>query len=118
MINKKEKVFAHWSERRIRFLSKKQKKLVKHAFEILEGDGILIYSTCTFAPEENEGVIDFLLDKFDDAAVEQVNVSISHSHGITEWNGSEFSKDAEKCMRIYPRHNGSSGFFVAKVRKL
>lgn len=117
MINKKEKVFANWSERRIRFLSKKQKKLIKHAFEILDGGGILIYSTCTFAPEENEGVIDFLLDKFDNAAVEEVNVNINHAHGITEWNGSEFSEDVKKCMRIYPHHNGSSGFFVAKVRK-
>ena len=117
MINKKEKVFRHWSEKRIRFLAKKQKKLIRHAFEILEDDGILVYSTCTFSPEENEGVIDFLLEKFDNAGVEEVNVNIKHSNGVTEWNGSEFNKDAAKCTRIYPHHNGSSGFFVAKVRK-
>ncbi|MCX6818418.1 MAG: RsmB/NOP family class I SAM-dependent RNA methyltransferase [Candidatus Aenigmarchaeota archaeon] len=117
MINKKEKVFASWSERRIRFLAKKQKKLIKHAFEILEPGGVLVYSTCTFAPEENEGIIDFLLNKFDNAVTEEINVNINHASAITEWNGIEFKHEVSKGMRIYPHHNNTGGFFVARVRK-
>ncbi len=117
MISKKEKIFKYWSERRIRFLAKKQKKLVKRAFEILEDNGILVYSTCTFAPEENEGVVDFILKTNDNAAVEEANANIKHSTGITEWNGYVFGEAVKKCMRIYPNQNGTGGFFVAKIRK-
>ncbi len=118
MISKRDKVFEHWSEKRIRFLSKKQKKLIRHAFEILEPSGALVYSTCTFAPEENEGVIDFLLKKFGNATVEKVNANIRHSGGVTDWNGDEFDEAVKNCMRIYPSQNGTGGFFVAKIRKI
>ncbi|MFH0832741.1 MAG: RsmB/NOP family class I SAM-dependent RNA methyltransferase [Candidatus Aenigmatarchaeota archaeon] len=118
MINKSEKVFRHWSEKRIKFLTKKQKKLINHAFEILESGGILVYSTCTFAPEENEAVIDFLLERWSNAKIENVNVkNIVHANGLTSWNNVEFHSDVEKCIRIYPEHNGTGGFFVAKIRK-
>ena len=117
MINKKEKVFESWSEKRIRFLAKKQKKLVKHAFEILDTGGLLVYSTCTFAPEENEGIIDFLLNKFDNAVTEEININIKHAPGITSWNCVKFKHDVKKCMRIYPHHNKTGGLFIAKITK-
>jgi NOL1/NOP2/sun family putative RNA methylase len=117
MVNKQEKVFLHWSEKHIRFLAKKQKKLIKQAFKILESGGILVYSTCTFAPEENEGVIDFLLSKNDNAVMQDINVNIKHANGITFWNGIEFDRRLAKCIRIYPNMNLTCGFFAAKIRK-
>ncbi len=108
MINKKEKLFRTWSEKRIKLFSKKQKKLIKHAFEILEKDGILVYSTCTFSQEENEDVVDFLLKKHKDAKIEKINIkNLKHENGI----------NLEKCLRIYPQHNNTGGFFVAKISK-
>lgn len=118
MVNKKEKLFKHWSERRIRFLSKKQKKLISHAFEILEKGGTLVYGTCTFAPEENEGVVDFLLKKNENAVIEKVAVPITHTTGITSWLDNTFDERLKNCMRIYPQHNETGGFFVAKIRKV
>ncbi|MBI4170558.1 MAG: RsmB/NOP family class I SAM-dependent RNA methyltransferase [Candidatus Aenigmarchaeota archaeon] len=119
MINKKDKIFQHWSEKRVRLLAKAQKKLIQHAFEILEKGGILVYSTCTFEPEENEEAVDFLLDKFDDACVDKVDVNnIVYDGGITEWNGKKFNNQVKNCMRIHPQHNRTGGFFVAKMRKL
>lgn len=116
MVNKKEKLFRSWSERRIRFLAKKQKKLISRAFMILESKGTLVYSTCTFAPEENEGVVDFLLKKNDNAEVLDIGVLIPHTGGITSWDGKEFNAKVEKCMRIRPCDTG--GFFSAKIRKV
>ncbi len=118
MINKKEKLFEHWSEKRIKILAKSQKKLIMHAFEILEKNGVLVYSTCTFEPEENECVIDFLLKKFDNAELEKIDVSIRHVNGLNEWNNKEFNEKMKNCMRIYPDHNGTTGFFVAKIKKM
>ncbi len=119
MINKHKKMFESWSEKRIKILSKKQKKLIKRAFELLEKNGTLVYSTCTFAPEENEEVIDFLLKKFRNAKLENIDMpNLNHANGLREWNGKEYSKEIEKCLRIYPHHNSTGGFFVCKIRKI
>ena len=117
MINKKEKLFKTWNEKRIKFLSKKQKKLILHAFDILEENGTLVYSTCTFEPEENEMVVDFLLNKRDDASIEKIDVDINHVSGITNYNDHKLSPSLASCVRIYPQHNNTGGFFVAKIRK-
>lgn len=118
MINKKGKLFGHWSEKRIRLLSKKQKKLISHAFELLKKVGTLVYSTCTFGPEENEEVVDFLLKKFANAKLENIDVNIKHAQGLTYWNCREYGPSLAKAIRIYPQHNGTGGFFVAKVTKV
>lgn len=117
MVNKKEKLFAHWSERRVHFLAKKQKKLILNAFRILNNGGTLVYSTCTFAPEENEGVMQCLLDRNSNAVLDNIDVSIIHAPGLDAWENRLFSSSMGKCIRIYPQHNGTSGFFVAQVRK-
>jgi NOL1/NOP2/sun family putative RNA methylase len=117
MVNKKEKLFRNWSEKRIKILSKKQKKLIAHAFELLEKNGTLVYSTCTFEPEENEEVVDFLLKKFKYAKLADVDVNITHSNGLTEWNDKKYDNSLDKCYRIYPQHNETGGFFVAKIKK-
>ncbi len=117
MINKKEKLFRHWSEKRVRFMSRKQKKLVHRALGLLEAGGTLVYSTCTFSPEENEAVIDFALKKHSDADVAKINVHVNHAGGLTAWDGKEFDPRVAVCMRIYPQHNGTGGFFVAKLVK-
>ncbi len=108
MINKKEKLFEHWSEKRVKMLSKKQKRLIKHAYSILNPGGTLVYSTCTFEREENEKVIEYLLEKTD-AKLGNIDVNIVHAPGMTE--------STQQCMRIYPQHNGTGGFFVAKIVK-
>lgn len=117
MVNKKEKLFEHWSEKRIKILAKKQKKLITHAFGLLEKDGILVYSTCTFAPEENEEVVDFLLKNNPDANVEPIYLEVEHTLGLVRWENKTYDPSLSSCMRIYPHHNQTGGFFVAKIRK-
>ncbi len=118
MVNKKEKLFEHWSEKSVKIFSKKQKKLLEHAFEVLEPGGTLVYSTCTFGPEENEEVVDFLLEKFDNAVVDDTDIkNIVYDRGIIGWDGKEFNKNVKNCIRIYPQRNSTGGFFVAKIRK-
>jgi len=112
-------MFSTWSERRIKFLAKKQKKLISNAFNILHDNGILVYSTCTFAPEENEEVVQFLLDKKSNAKLENIDTkNITYSQGITEWKGRKFSEEMKKCIRIYPYQNNTQGFFISRIRKI
>ncbi len=64
-----DKGLTWWSLRRIHKFAKLQKELIISAFESLKSGGEMIYATCTFAPEENEAVIDFLLQKYPNATL-------------------------------------------------
>jgi NOL1/NOP2/sun family putative RNA methylase len=113
------KTYSMWNIQTIKNLPKIQKGLVESAFEILKLNGILIYSTCTHAPEENEGVVNFILEKFKDKIkLEKIILPIKTREGITEWEGKKFSKQVKKCARIYPQDNNTEGFFIAKFRRV
>ncbi|MEM2784672.1 MAG: tRNA methyltransferase, partial [Candidatus Pacearchaeota archaeon] len=79
--------------------------------------GILVYSTCTFEPEENEEVVQFALDNFS-VRLESFSLPLKSRHAITEWRGKKFSEEIKKCKRIWPHDNDTEGFFVAKLRKI
>lgn len=117
MVNKKKKLFDNWSEKKVKLLAKKQKKLIQHAFDMLTEGGTLVYSTCTFEPEENEAVVDHLLSKNDDARIVDIEVKINHLQGLTNWTDKKYHDSLKKCVRIYPQHNMTGGFFVAKITK-
>lgn len=56
---------AYWSLRKIDEMSKKQRGLLLSASRLLRSGGTMVYSTCSFAPEENELTVDWLLKKAD-----------------------------------------------------
>ena len=117
-IRKSPKTIDIWNPNVIRRLSKLQKKLLQHAFDMLEKDGVLVYSTCTLEPEEDEGVIDFLLKNNPNADLEDININIKRSTPIMQFNNKYFDDKIEKCLRIWPFDNDTDGFFIAKIRKL
>lgn len=106
-----------WNPNFIRKLAGTQKKLLETGFNCLNEKGTLVYSTCTLEPEENEGVIDFLLNKHENAKLEKIDLKIKRSPAVLKFEGKEYSKEVEKCLRIYPQDNDTEGFFVAKIKK-
>jgi NOL1/NOP2/sun family putative RNA methylase len=117
-IRKNLRIMEMWNIYSIKKLSKIQKRLIESGFNCLNENGILIYSTCTLAPEENEEVVDHLLKKYENASIEKINLNIKYREGIVEWNKKKYSEEVRKCMRIYPHDNDTEGFFVAKIRKI
>jgi 16S rRNA C967 or C1407 C5-methylase (RsmB/RsmF family) len=106
-----------WNLKRVKRFSKLQKELIISAFESLKPGGEMIYATCTFSPEENEEVIDFLLNRYDNAEVVEVKLPIDNiQEGITKWDGKEYKDEVKKCVRILPK-DAYSGFFFAKIKK-
>jgi len=103
---------ARWELENSRKISVLQKKMLFSAFDSLKPGGELVYSTCTYAKEENEMVIANLLDNAPSAKLEPVGLDIPHDHGL-----SEFGDEFRKVYRVYPQHLQSEGFFIAKVRK-
>jgi tRNA (cytosine40_48-C5)-methyltransferase len=96
-----------------------QAELVDAADRILKPGGTLVYATCTFAPEENEGQVQRLLDRgysierlpFDSVAGKAL------LPGVTEWPGLRLSPDVAHARRFLPGVHPTLGFFVARLRK-
>jgi len=82
---------------------------------------LVVYSTCTFAPEENEFVIDKVLSRNTiDAEVVQIPKHLSPPSArapITTWEGKEASNDVTSSMRIIPDET-TTGFFIACIRRV
>ena len=113
---KDKKLLERWNYGRIRKMSALQKSLIRAACNLLEEDGILVYSTCSIEPEENEDVIDYAIKKFD-MEVEKASLKgIKTREGIKEWDGKEYEW-ASKAIRIWPQDNSTEGFFICRLRK-
>ncbi|MEK6940902.1 MAG: RsmB/NOP family class I SAM-dependent RNA methyltransferase [Nanoarchaeota archaeon] len=117
-IRKSPKTIQMYNVNIIKKLAIQQKKLLYNSWKLLKKDGVLVYSTCTLEPEENEGVVDYLLENFDDVSVEKINLNIKSSKTVEEFNGVEYSSEVKKCLRIWPQDNDTEGFFVAKLKKV
>lgn len=112
------KSYAFWNKRKFADMVWQQKGLIKAGFDMLTPGGVLVYSTCTLSVEENEGVADWLLSKYSNAAVENAGM---HSlpnviAGKTSWKSKQFHQDMVKTARILP--NGHfRPFFIARIKK-
>ena len=117
-IRKSLKTIVMWNPNMIKRLSKLQKKLIQHSFDILEKEGVLVYSTCTLEPEEDEGVINYLLKNNPNADVEEIKINVKHSEPVLNFNDEYYDDRIKNCLRIWPFDNNTDGFFIAKIRKL
>jgi 16S rRNA (cytosine1407-C5)-methyltransferase len=115
----KPKTFAYWSLRKIKEMVKKQRGLLLNAGRQVKPGGVMVYSTCTFAPEENEAVVDWFLRKSDGAfTVEPVCFSdVPVYPAVLSWEGKTFDPQIERCVRILPGRK-TEGFFIGKFRKI
>jgi len=113
------KTYKMWNIKTIQNLPKIQKNLILSALEILKPNGVLIYSTCTHAPEENEGVSDAVLQELGNRIrLERIKLPIKSREGIIRWGDKSYSKEVKKCARIYPHDDNTEGFFIARFRKI
>lgn len=111
------KTFIMWNEKMIYKLSRQQKKFFAFALRLLKKSGVLVYSTCTHAPEENEAIVSFALENFPVKA-EDISLPLKCRPGITSWKDEKYHPDTKKACRIYPQDNDSEGFFVSKFTLL
>ena len=116
-IRKSLKTIGIWNPDMIRRLSITQKQLLETGFNLLKQDGTLVYSTCSLEPEENEGVVDFLINKYENAKIEDIKLNIKKSNPVLEFENKKYNEEIKKCLRIWPQDNNTEGFFVAKIKK-
>jgi NOL1/NOP2/sun family putative RNA methylase len=93
-----------------------QATLLGRAWKLLAPGGRLLYATCTFAPEENEMVLDYSLR--DGARIEPIAIDgLTAAPGVTVWRGETLRPDCAHVARFWPHLNDTGGFTVALVRK-
>lgn len=113
-----DKGFESWSVAHIKRLQRLQKRILTQAWQLLRPGGVLVYSTCTMAPEENEAVVDYMLRTRRDTVVEPFTVNVPNKVAtVGEWNGKQYSKDVSKCLRLAPSED-IEAFFVCKLKKV
>ncbi|HLD57456.1 MAG TPA: RsmB/NOP family class I SAM-dependent RNA methyltransferase [archaeon] len=118
-VRKDPDVLARWSEKNIFGMARLQQQMVLKGFDLLTPGGSMVYSTCTFAPEENEEIIQFLLEKREDVKIEKCELSgFRFGTGLEKWGEREFDSQIQNCCRVWPHHNNTGGFFLTKVRKV
>jgi tRNA (cytosine40_48-C5)-methyltransferase len=90
-----------------------QKRLLEAGLQALKPGGIMVYSTCSFAPEENECIVDSVLDTFD-VKVQPLQFGVE---GLTGFGSKAFRNELKSTVRLYPHIHNSMGFYIAKLRK-
>tara|TARA_B100000315_G_scaffold260350_1_gene321055 strand:- start:924 stop:1871 length:948 start_codon:yes stop_codon:yes gene_type:complete len=113
------KTFKYWKTKKIREMLHKQKKLLHSAFFALKEGGEMVYSTCTFSPEENEMVVDWFINKFKGKMeILPINLKLKNLRpGLVSWKGKKFDPSLLMTRRIVP-DDTFEGFFIAKLKKI
>lgn len=106
MFRKDPQATQYWHEGYPEECASLQKEILEEAMKMLAPGGTLVYSTCTWSPEENEGVVKWLLSTYDNLEL----VPIEKVNGMAE--GIEMPEVA----RMYPHRFKGEGQFVAKLR--
>ncbi|NIP16563.1 MAG: RsmB/NOP family class I SAM-dependent RNA methyltransferase [Pseudomonadales bacterium] len=109
--------YAHWKPRKIREVARKQRALLASAYRAVKPGGRVVYCTCSFAPEENELVVQQLLSAQPDAIVADLHLSgPSMVSGIETWRGKDLRRDVAAAVRVVP--DGLwDGFFLCRIEK-
>jgi NOL1/NOP2/sun family putative RNA methylase len=111
---------SRWFEKRtvpdIERAAKIQLALLRAAVKSLKPGGVLVYSTCSLEPEEDEMNIDKILIEFPQIALEKIDLQIGDP-GIDRPFGITINPSVRKCRRLWPNKTKTEGFFIAKLRK-
>jgi 16S rRNA (cytosine1407-C5)-methyltransferase len=113
------KTYKDWSTKRIKILSQRERFLLRSAVSATKPGGIIVYSTCTLAPEENEEVIDWLLQKEkSNLDLEPIELpGLKTDPAILHWGKHVYNSKIKNAIRVLPSTT-MEAFFIVKIRKL
>lgn len=117
MYRKTDLAITEWSLENVKMCAARQAEILENAAKTVAPNGYLLYSTCTYSPEENEATVAAFLDRHGDFSVCQVSDAvIAHTaDGIDVTNGKH--PELTQCRRFYPHVSPGEGQFVALLRR-
>lgn len=116
MFRKDQEARNQWSQENVAMCAKRQKEILDYAASMLCPGGRMVYSTCTFSPEENEGSIQGFLKRHPEFSVEKTEACKEFDRGRPEWikGGQEELADT---FRIWPHKAEGEGHYLAVLKK-
>ncbi len=116
MFRKKPAGTASWLAYGPEYYSRLQREILADAVGMLRPGGLLLYSTCTFSPLENEGSVNDVLDRFPDMELCALPMVEGFDTGHPEWV-SGGREELKLCRRLWPHRVKGEGHFAALFRK-
>ena len=116
MFRKDRKMIRAWEEHGPDYFAKIQKSIITQAAQMLKPGGMILYSTCTFSPEENEQTIEYLLEQYSDFDVCEIEGYEGFTCGMPEVTASK-DKRLSRTVRIFPHRMKGEGHFLALLQK-
>ncbi len=116
MFGREEAAARDWSEEAVRGCARRQSAILEDAARTVRPGGVLLYATCTFAPEENEGVIGRFLKNHPEFDLVELPHHQTLDRGHPEWVG-ETDARIRRAVRIWPHRGPGRGHFYALLRR-
>lgn len=116
MFRKDEVARQEWCLENVELCHNRQLQILENAEKMLKVGGRLVYSTCTFAPEENEGTISEFLKNYPNFEIVDVPKYEGFSEGCADWID-DAAKNIEQTIRIWPHKMKGEGHYIAVLRK-
>ena len=116
MFRKDKKMVKAWEEHGPEFFAKIQRSIVTQAARMLKPGGMMLYSTCTFNPEENEGTIEYLMQQYPEFEIKEIHPYEGFACGKPEVTESK-DESFKKTVRIWPHKMHGEGHYVALLQK-
>ena len=116
MFRKDRKMIRAWEEHGPEYFSKIQRSIITQAAQMLRPGGMILYSTCTFSPAENEQTIEYLLNQYPEFDLCEMEGYEGFSCGMPEMTASGDDR-LRRTVRIFPHRMKGEGHFLALVRK-
>ncbi|MDE6845711.1 MAG: RsmF rRNA methyltransferase first C-terminal domain-containing protein [Lachnospiraceae bacterium] len=117
MFRKDDTAIAEWSEEHVEMCAQRQYGILTQAATMLKPGGLLVYSTCTFAPDENEGVISRFIREHEDFVIADIPHDKAFLAGRPDWIRNPV-EGLERTMRLMPYKIRGEGHYIAALRRL
>jgi len=116
MFRKNDEACGEWSLSNVQLCADRQDEILDAAAGMLKPGGRLVYSTCTFAPAENEGSISRFLERHNDFEIVPVETFEGMAPGQIEWVENP-AEGIEHTIRLWPHRIKGEGHFLAVLQK-
>jgi NOL1/NOP2/sun family putative RNA methylase len=121
MFRKDPDAMQYWHTHYPEENAQRQREILNEALKMLKPGGQIVYSTCTFSPEEDEKIIAWLLGEYPELEVVAVDKPAEWqvSDGRPEWSDApaDIAQEMTKTIRLWPHQLRGEGHFVAKLTK-
>lgn len=115
MFRKEPNVVKSWLEHGNEFYARLQKEIIKNALQMLKPGGMILYSTCTFSPMENEAAVMYMMELCPELKIIPFERYAGFGPGMPETvQGPDSLKE---CIRIWPHRMHGEGHFLALLQK-